>query len=257
MDDRILLTGLRLMGRHGVSADERARPQPFEVAMECGADARAAAERDDIGATLDYRRLREIAAAVIEGPSRALVETLADEIAARIVAECGVPWTRVRVTKLAPPGLDASASVEVERRRRPVTRTRTLVELHVPDFAPVKEFYARLGFHVEREEPITVEGGYLVLARDENTLRFWPGTPRAAEHAYFQRFPAGTPRGYGVEIVIVVDDVEGLYEVARAMGAVVEELRERRWGERDFRIADPFGYYLRFTGPMAEPAGAG
>lgn len=116
MDDRIVLSGLRLEGRHGVSADERASPQLFEVTIECPTDARAAARHDDIAAALDYRRLRDIAAAVIEGPSRSLVETLADSIAARIIAECGVGWTRVRVTKVAPPGLGGSASVEVERR---------------------------------------------------------------------------------------------------------------------------------------------
>lgn len=247
VDDRILLSGLRLEGRHGVEADERARPQHFEVAIECSTDARAAAERDALEATLDYRRLRDIAAEVIEGPSRVLVETLADMIASRIVAELAVRWVRVRVTKIAPPGLGAGASVEVERARTPVVRTTTQVELHVPDFAPVKEFYGRLGFRVEREEPISEVGGYLVLARGESRLSFWPGTPRAEEHPYFRRFPSGSPRGCGVEIVLVVDDLDRLYAAAREMGAVVEELRERPWGTRDFRAADPFGFYLRFT----------
>lgn len=252
VEDRIVLSGLRLEGRHGVSADERARPQSFEVAIECPTDARAAAERDDIAATLDYRRLRDIAATVIEGPPRALVETLADAIASRIVAELGVRWVRVRVTKVSPPGLGASASLEVERPLVPAIRTTTLVELHVPDFAPVKDFYERLGFRVDREEAMTDDGGYLVLVRGEDRLSFWPGTPRADEHSYFRRFPRGSTRGYGVEIVLIVDDLDRLYEVARQMGAVVGELRQRPWGARDFRVADPFGFYLRFTEPAAD-----
>jgi hypothetical protein len=28
---------------------------------------------------------------------------------------------------------------------------------------------------------------------------------------------------------------------------VVEPLRTRKWGARDFRIADSFGYYIRIT----------
>jgi len=38
---------------------------------------------------------------------------------------------------------------------------------------------------------------------------------------------------------------------------VVEPLRMRPWGARDFRIADPFGYYLRITeGRQERPAAA-
>lgn len=256
MGDRIVLSGIRLEGRHGVGDEERSRPQPFEVTIECAADARAAAERDALEATLDYRRLREIAAAVVGGPPRALVETLADAIAERIVAEAGAEWARVRVTKLEPPNLGARASVEVERHRRAPVRTTTLVELHVPDFAPVRAFYGRLGFEVRREEADTGHGGYLVLARGENVLRFWPGSARVNEHSYFGRFPPGSVRGYGVEVVLVVDDLDAVYEAARRTGAVVRELRRRPWGARDFRVADPFGYYLCFT-EIAMRNGAG
>lgn len=247
MGDRIVLTGIRLEGRHGVGAEERSRPQPFEVTIECAVDARAAAERDALDATLDYRALRAVAAGVVGGPPRALVETLADTIAERIVTEVRAEWARVRVTKLEPPHFGGPASVEVERRRGASVRTTTLVELHVPDFAPVRAFYGRLGFAARREEPDTGSGGYLVLARGENVLSFWPGSERVEGHAYFGRFPPDSPRGYGVEVVLVVDDLDAVYETACAMGAVVSELRDRPWGARDFRAADPFGYYLRFT----------
>lgn len=247
MADRIILSGMRLEGRHGVADEERSRPQPFEVTIECPVDAHAAAERDALGATLDYRGLREIAASVIEGPPRALVETLAESIAGRIVGETNVEWARVRVTKLEPPHLGARASVEVERRRGAPPRTVTSVELHVPDFAPVRDFYGRLGFSVMREEPDTGSGGYLVLARGDNVLSFWPGSDRVQGHSYFARFPADSPRGYGVEVVLPVEDLDSVYEAAQAAGAVVSELRDRPWGGRDFRVADPFGYYLRFA----------
>lgn len=248
-DDRILLSGLRFEGRHGVDPGESVRPQAFEVDVEVPVDARGAAERDSLDGALDYRRLRDIAAAVVEGPSRALVETLADAIVSRIITETGAAWARVRVTKLSPPGLGGRAAVEVARSREALARTTTLIELHVPDFRPVREFYGRLGFRVVRDEPASERGGYLVLARGENVLRFWPGTERASEHSYFRAFPAGSARGYGVEIVLPVDDLDDLYETALASGVVVDELRLRPWGARDFRLADPFGFYLRFTEP--------
>lgn len=118
MDDRIRLSGLRLQGKHGVDPAEREVPQEFVVDLECPVDAARAASADDVAATLDYRRLRDIAAAVIEGTSRSLIETLADEIALRVLAELAVAWVRVRVTKSRPGTIEGEASVEVRRERR-------------------------------------------------------------------------------------------------------------------------------------------
>jgi lactoylglutathione lyase len=55
-------------------------------------------------------------------------------------------------------------------------------------------------------------------------------------------------RGAGVEIVLEVRDVDAaLEQVERAGFGVVEPLRERPWGLRDFRVADPDDYYVRVT----------
>jgi hypothetical protein len=35
------------------------------------------------------------------------------------------------------------------------------------------------------------------------------------------------------------------------MGCVVREIVARPWGATDFRIADPDGYFVRFTTPLA------
>ena len=157
------------------------------------------------------------------------------------------------MTKLAPAGFEGPAAVEVRRSREgalPIT-----VELHVPDFAPVRSFYGRLGFSVVRDEP--GPDGYLVLRHEQNAIAFWPGSEAVRSHPFFSRHPAGTPRGSGVEIVITTSELDALYERARDLDAVVEPLRMRPWGARDFRIADPFGYYLRITeGRQERPAAA-
>jgi lactoylglutathione lyase len=45
-----------------------------------------------------------------------------------------------------------------------------------------------------------------------------------------------------------VRDVDAaLEQVERAGFSVVELLRERPWGLRDFRVVDPDGYYVRVT----------
>jgi len=57
----------------------------------------------------------------------------------------------------------------------------------------------------------------------------------------------------GVEIVLEVDDVEGWHARVGASGyPILESLQDRPWGLRDFRIADPDGYYLRITSGPAD-----
>ncbi|WP_369900094.1 VOC family protein [Bacillus manliponensis] len=57
-----------------------------------------------------------------------------------------------------------------------------------------------------------------------------------------------TPKGKGVEIIIVCDDIEQLYEhVLRKNYPIQSKLKIQSWGMKDFRIVDPDGYYLRIT----------
>lgn len=245
--DRIVLTGIRALGRHGVHDEERRHPQGFEVEIACSTDASAAAAADDIGATIDYVRLRDIAVAEIEGPSCRLVETLAERIARRILDEVGPAWVRARVTKLRPPGMGSPASVEVERWRLGVHLPSAPIELHVPDFDRAKRFYGGLGFAVVREEPAESADGYLVMAHGADVLRFWPGTEAVGRHPYFGRYPPTTKRGYGVEIVLTFEDLDATFARARELGTIVESMRLRSWGLRDFRMEDPYGFYVRCT----------
>ena len=129
------------------------------------------------------------------------------------------------------------------------TRSDVLIELHVPDIARAKRFYARFGFRVVREEDARSGDGYLVLRRGTSVMCFWGGTRAVRGHPYFGRFRRVSKRGYGVEIVIPVSGIAAAYRVALASRCVVEELRRREWGPRDFRVEDPFGFYLRFTEP--------
>jgi len=127
------------------------------------------------------------------------------------------------------------------------TNTNVLLELHVPDFDKVKEYYGKLGFKVIWEREPEKAKGYLILKMDDNILCFWSGNEYVYKQPYFKRFPKNTIRGYGVEIVIMVKDIEKYYEKVKNFANVVEELVMQHWGLKDFRATDPFGYYLRFT----------
>ena len=76
----------------------------------------------------------------------------------------------------------------------------------------------------------------------------------ARGHAhYFTPHLDRFPRGVGVEVSVDVadeDELRWLYATAQAMGCVVREWVVRGWGATDFRIADPDGYFVRFTTPL-------
>lgn len=126
-------------------------------------------------------------------------------------------------------------------------QNNVLLELHVPDFEKVEDYYGKLGFDVIWERHPEGFKGYLILKMGDNILCFWAGNEHVYEQPYFKRFPKDTKRGYGVEIVIMVDDIEAYYNRVKAFANVVEELVTQPWGLKDFRTEDPFGYYLRFT----------
>lgn len=125
--------------------------------------------------------------------------------------------------------------------------TTTHLELHVPDFGPVKDYYGKLGFHIAWEREPDEFKGYLIMKLDDNVLCFWAGNKFVHQQPYFKNFPNNTKRGYGVEIIIMVQDIESYYEKVKAFANVVEPLVIQPWELKDFRTEDPFGYYLRFT----------
>ena len=125
MTDRIVLTNMLFQGRHGVDEAERANLQPFEVDVEIHLDSRPAGLADDLARTVDYREVFEICRSTVEGPSRHLIEALAESIAEAVLersAAAGATEVVVRVRKpKAPlPGRLDHAAIEIRRRREPM-----------------------------------------------------------------------------------------------------------------------------------------
>ena len=79
--DRILLTGIRARGFHGVLPEERAAGQEFVVDLELNLDLAVAAATDRVVATVHYGVLAEAVVAAIGGEPVDLIETLAQRIA--------------------------------------------------------------------------------------------------------------------------------------------------------------------------------
>lgn len=89
MADRIELSGLECFGHHGVFDFEKQEGQPFIVDVTCWMNFAAAGASDDLSDTVDYGVLAELVAAVVEGPARDLIETVATEAAEKIMDTFG------------------------------------------------------------------------------------------------------------------------------------------------------------------------
>lgn len=118
--------------------------------------------------------------------------------------------------------------------------TDVFIELHVPDFQKAKDFYKILGFEV-----VWMENDYLVMRKGRSVLNFYGGDQKVFDHPYFGKFSKGTKRGFAVEIILLVDSVKGFYEKIKNKVKIVEPLKLEPWGRWDFRIEDPFGFYIR------------
>src|SRR2546428_242245 len=122
-----------------------------------------------------------------------------------------------------------------------MTRT-SWVELCVSDFEQsITWFEHVLGFRVVAREA----NEYAELSRGETSLQlaaddapYWkPERPRL--------LPSGQ-RGSGVEIILLVDNVDAVYRQAmQARADIVRELADYPWHMRQFWVRHPDGYLIR------------
>ncbi|MCL4405062.1 dihydroneopterin aldolase [Patescibacteria group bacterium] len=99
--DYIHITGLFFRGKHGIGEAERKVEQEFSIEVKLGFDTTKAAASDKLADTIDYSAVRNEIRDVIEGPSRYLVETLAEDIARRILSDKRIKSAEVTIKKTA------------------------------------------------------------------------------------------------------------------------------------------------------------
>jgi len=116
--DRVLLEGMSFQGRHGVRAAEREKPQEFCVDVELDCDLSEPGRTDRIEDTVDYTRVRAIAKEVIEGESHKLLESLAAQIADRVLQLPKVGGVAVRIAKRPESMLPIDAAAVLINRTR-------------------------------------------------------------------------------------------------------------------------------------------
>jgi len=84
----------------------------------------------------------------------------------------------------------------------------------------------------------------------ERLFKFYGDDGKAPQNSHFIDFPSDTPRGYAVEITVPVADINALWKEVKnklTEKQIAQPLTLKQWGKSDFRVVDPFGFYVRFT----------
>lgn len=115
--DQIVISGLRVKGRVGVTQEERARAQTLIVNITVDVDLAPAAASDNLTDTIDYGAVTVEAAEVIRDSQSKLLEPLAETIAERISANKLVHGVTVEILKESPPIPEATGPVGVRITR--------------------------------------------------------------------------------------------------------------------------------------------
>jgi uncharacterized glyoxalase superfamily protein PhnB len=124
-------------------------------------------------------------------------------------------------------------------------------ELFVPDVAAAIDFYTgKLGFTLYRVDPPGEPGPrseFAILTLEHAVVMF------AADHLYEAMGGiVQSPRGVAIDVRIMVDDADAVYNRCRESGVeIVHEIADRYYGLRDFVISDLNGFRLRFASPLA------
>ena len=122
--DRIFLKGMGFYGYHGVNQSEKESGQRFIVDLVVERDLKDSGRSDDIKDTVSYSALFELVRKIMEGPSRNLLERLAEEITNSILANYDVETVSITIKKPEvhiKESLMSYAAVEIKRKKQ--TRT--------------------------------------------------------------------------------------------------------------------------------------
>jgi len=100
----------------GVHPWEREIEQTLIVSVDMAADVRRAAASDDLSDALDYSAVAETIAAVLREGRFRLIETAAERVAGRLLADFALSWLRLELRKPITTG-GYTAIITLERAR--------------------------------------------------------------------------------------------------------------------------------------------
>lgn len=114
MADTVSIIDLNVSAVIGVLDWERETEQTLVFHIDMASDVRKAAASDDIADALDYSAVVETVTKVVREGKFQLIETAAERVADRLIADYKLSWTRVEVAKPISDG-DYTAVITIER----------------------------------------------------------------------------------------------------------------------------------------------
>lgn len=118
--DKIYVSGMEFYGYHGVFEEETKLGQRFRVDLVVELDLSKAGETDQLEYSVNYASLYKYCKEVVEGKPYKLVESVAEQVAKKILAEFNlVHFCTIKVIKPDPPipGHYKEVAVEIKRGR--------------------------------------------------------------------------------------------------------------------------------------------
>lgn len=119
MRDKIILSGMKFYGYHGVFEEEQRLGQVFEVDLELTLDLRPAGQSDNLELSVSYADVFSTVEEVVTGKPFQLLEAVAETISQRILQQYPVEEVKVLVKKPGAPikGSFNYMAVEIIRQR--------------------------------------------------------------------------------------------------------------------------------------------
>jgi len=115
VSDRVFIKGLTVETVIGVYDWERNITQPLVIDLDMTCDTTKAAATDSIDDALDYAAISSRIIEVSQASAHQLIETLAEQLAALVLAEFQVTHVRLTVTKPGAVAQAAGVGVVIER----------------------------------------------------------------------------------------------------------------------------------------------
>ena len=115
--DKVFIEGLEIDALIGIYDWERRIRQTLRFDLEMGFDNRKPAATDDIADTLNYKAVSKRLVEFVSQSDYGLVETLAERCAEIVLAEFGVSWLRLKLSKPGAVRGAVAVGVIIERSR--------------------------------------------------------------------------------------------------------------------------------------------
>lgn len=119
MSSHIIIERLEFRGRCGVTAEERAKPQPLAVDVEMDAPIDAAGRSDNLTDTIDYANIARRLVEIGSTQEACLLETMAERFLAMLFADFPITRANLWLRKLHAPisQVTRSVGIRIDRTR--------------------------------------------------------------------------------------------------------------------------------------------